>query len=153
MAAVGHWHAIKRDLLALQRSADEIDTGTLPFTDLVSIVVASPTTSSVFMVLDSWSKTDQLLANWQEQTAGLIDLQHRYNRPGVPTAGTAGNPTMANQATQIQAQGGVRRERVAMDSMTIEEWIDHKADMYGYSDEKRAEQKAALLGAGLLKVS
>lgn len=148
MAAVGHWHAIKRDLLALQRSADEIDAGTLPFTDLVSIVVAAPTVSAVFLAMDGWSKEAQLLANMQEQSAGLIDLQRRHPRPGVPLGPV--RDAMANQATQIQMQGGVRRSKVEMDSFSIKEWVERKGERYGLSDDEMTEQLDALRSAGLV---
>lgn len=148
MAAVGHWHAIKRDLIALSRSADEIDSGTLPFTDLVSIVVASPPGTAVFQAMDAWSKTDQLLANLGEQWSGLVSLDRRHPRPGVEA--TRGQP-LANRATEIAVQGGVRRSKVEMDSMEIEDWIRARGANWGLPEEKIAEQLATLRAAGLAK--
>lgn len=146
MAAVGHWHAIKRDLLAMQRSADEIDAGTLPFLDLVSIVVASPPGTAVFFAMDGWSKEAQLLANRQEQAAGLIDLQRRHERPGVPLG-----PPRANQATLIQPQGGVRRTKVEMDTMEIGDWIQARGKNWGLSGAEIEGQMKALRTVGLVE--
>lgn len=146
MAAVGHWHAIKRDLMALQRSADEIDAGTLPFHELVSIVVAAPPGTACFQALDGWSKEAQLLANLQEQDAGLIGMQRRHVRPGVPL-----DPVRAaNQATDLAAARGVRHTKVEMDSMAIDEWIKARAKNWGLGDAEVAEQMDALRQAGLV---
>ena len=133
MAAVCHWHAIKRDLLTLQRSADEIDAGTLPFHELVSIVVAAPPTSSVFVAMDGWSKTDQLLANMQEQQAGLISLPHRHNRPGVSQA-EASAPEF-RPTEQVMNGRRVSTSKVqGFQPMAMDDWIAFRKKNYALGD-------------------
>lgn len=122
MAAVQHWHAIKRELWELGRDELELDQGTLPVHDLLTVVVSCGTNSALFRLMDGWSKTDQLIANLGEQQAGLIDLQRRHPRPGVPIE--APRDPMTNQATQAAARGGVtRRKMQGFEPMALEDWI------------------------------
>lgn len=77
------WHALERDVLALGYRTDDMFT-TLSFRDMISIVVAAPPTSSVRWFLDGgWTRTDHLLANQQEQGAGVARLTEPYSRPGI----------------------------------------------------------------------
>lgn len=79
-----HWHALVRDVLALGRRASDMFTERLTFAEMVSIVVGAPPTSSVRHFLDQgWSREAQLLANMQEQQAGIANMTQPYNRPGL----------------------------------------------------------------------
>lgn len=74
---------------------------TLSFAAMVSIVVASPPTSSVGMALSGgWSREAHLLANMQEGNAGLAALQRPYTRPGGAPE-NAPNPNSAWQADSM----------------------------------------------------
>jgi hypothetical protein len=74
-----HWHAFHRDVIALGR-----DINDLTLAEMVSVVVAAPPGSSVRYFLDQgWSRTDHLLANLQEQQAGVARLPQEYPRPGL----------------------------------------------------------------------
>ena len=78
-----HRYALVRDLLALNRRAEDLFTDRLSFYELTCIIVAAPPTSSVRYFLDGgWSREAQLLANMQEQQSGFAKLQHPYERPG-----------------------------------------------------------------------
>lgn len=77
------WHALRRDVIALGYRAGDMFT-TLDIADMVSIVVAAPPGSSVRHYLDGgWTRTDHLLANMQEQGAGVAKLESPYQRPGL----------------------------------------------------------------------
>ena len=77
------WHALARDVLALGYRTEDMFT-TLTLADMVSIVVGAPPGSSVRHWLDEgWSRTDHLLANMQEQSAGVAKLPEAYARPGI----------------------------------------------------------------------
>jgi hypothetical protein len=77
------WHALARDVLALGYRTEDMFTE-LTLADMVSIVEGAPPTSSVRHFLDGgWSRTDHLLANWQEGQSGLAHLEQPYQRPGL----------------------------------------------------------------------
>jgi hypothetical protein len=77
------WHALARDVIALGYRRQDMFT-TLDLSDMISIVVGAPPTSSVRYFLDGgWSKEAHLLANLQEQRAGIGELTEPYPRPGV----------------------------------------------------------------------
>lgn len=78
-----NWHAVERDLISLNLSADDIGTPKLTLCQLISIVLAAPPGSAVHYFEGRWSRTDELLANFSEQQAGLINLNARYPRPQV----------------------------------------------------------------------
>jgi len=79
-----HWHALVRDVLALGLRASDMFTERLTFAEMVSIVVGAPPTSSVRWFLDKgWSREAQLLANMQEQQAGVANMTQPYQRPGI----------------------------------------------------------------------
>lgn len=94
--AIGdHWYAVVRDVLALGYRADDILT-TLSVAEMVAIVSAAPPNSSLRDAIEQgWSRTDQLLANINEQNAGVAKLQAPYERPGTefkpPAQGKAFN--------------------------------------------------------------
>lgn len=84
-----HWHALVRDVLALGYRTDDMFT-TLSVAEMVAIVAAAPPHSSLRWFMDGqWSRTDQLLANMQEQNAGLATLPQPYERPGLEERPTA----------------------------------------------------------------
>jgi hypothetical protein len=57
---------------------------TLDLADMVAIAVAAPPNSSVDAAMTGgWSREAHLLANMQEGEAGLVNLDHRYDRPGM----------------------------------------------------------------------
>lgn len=57
---------------------------TLDLADMVAIAVAAPPNSSVHEAMNGgWSREAHLLANMQEGGAGLVELNHRYDRPGM----------------------------------------------------------------------
>src|SRR6516165_726035 len=73
------WHAFHRDVMALGR-----DVHDLSLAEMVSIVTAAPPSSSVRYYLDQgWSREAHLLANMQEQAAGVARLPDAYQRPGM----------------------------------------------------------------------
>jgi hypothetical protein len=77
------WHALHRDVIALGYTREDMFT-TLDLSDMIAIVVGAPPTSSVRYFLDEgWSKEAQLLANMQEQRAGIGELTEPYPRPGI----------------------------------------------------------------------
>lgn len=79
-----HWHAVQRDLLAMQLHVSDLGTPKLSVWELISVVVAAPDGSSVYLAQrGGWTPTDELLANLGEQQAGLLELRSRYPRPGV----------------------------------------------------------------------
>lgn len=85
LAAVIHsnWHAVQRDLIALQLRADDIGTPKLTLWELVSIVVAAHPGTAVHYKTGAWDKTSEMIANLSEQQAGVLQLSGRYPRPGV----------------------------------------------------------------------
>lgn len=80
-----HWHALVRDVLALGCRASDMFTERLTFAEMVAIVVGAPPTSSVRWFLDQgWSREAQLLANMQEQQAGIAHkMTEPIQRPGI----------------------------------------------------------------------
>jgi hypothetical protein len=59
----------------------------LTFRQFVSFVLgAEPSSALGQAVCEGWTATDHLLANMMEQHAGLISLDRRYPRPGLPEA-------------------------------------------------------------------
>lgn len=78
------WHALARDVIALGYRRQDMFT-TLDLSDMISIVVGAPPTSSVRYFLDGgWSREAQLLANMQEQQSGIAQpLTEPYPRPGI----------------------------------------------------------------------
>lgn len=77
------WHALRRDVIALGYRVDDMFT-TLSTADMVSIVAAAPPGSAVRHYMDGgWTRTDHLLANMQEQGAGVAKLDAPYQRPGL----------------------------------------------------------------------
>lgn len=109
-----HWHAVERDLLALNFTADDIGSK-LSLCQLVSIVMASPTGSSVHTYDPMrWSKTDELIANLGEQQAGLVSLNARYPRPQVDSIpGKVRTPMDA-----MPAYGGLEFDSAPADEFT-----------------------------------
>lgn len=86
-AIKNYWHAVERDLLALNFTADDIGTPKLTTCQLISIVLAAPPgTSCHHFDPNAWSRTDELIANLGEQQAGLVSLNARYARPQVDSA-------------------------------------------------------------------
>lgn len=78
-----HERAVERDLLAMGYRMTDIGTG-LSLNELASVVFAAPTGSAVRWAIDGgWTPEAHLLANAQEQNAGLLELGSRYSRPGV----------------------------------------------------------------------
>jgi hypothetical protein len=78
-----YWLPLVRDVLAMGYRADDILT-TLSVAEMVAIVAAAPPSSSLQHYMNGgWSQTDQLLANMQEQNAGLAHMEQPYVRPGL----------------------------------------------------------------------
>jgi hypothetical protein len=89
------WHAFHYDVMALGR-----DVNDLTLAEMITVVIGAPPHSSVRHFLDDgWSREAQLLANMQEQNAGIAQLHEPYPRPGVnrrpvdPTASAQFFPT------------------------------------------------------------
>ncbi len=89
-----HWHAVERDLLDLNWYRDENDgrikhmlTGSeITLWQLISVVVAAPPGTAVYHAetrRGPFTPEAQLMQNLSEQHAGLIDVDRRYQRPGV----------------------------------------------------------------------
>jgi hypothetical protein len=86
-----HRYALVRDLLALNRRAEDLFTPRLSFYELTCIIVAAPPNSSIRYFLDGgWSREAQLLANMQEQSSGFSKLPAPYERPGQTMVGAEG---------------------------------------------------------------
>lgn len=78
-----YWHALVRDVLALGFTTADMFT-TLSVAEMVAIVVGAPPNSSLRYFIDGgWSREAQLLANINEQNAGVANLQAPYERPGT----------------------------------------------------------------------
>jgi hypothetical protein len=57
---------------------------TLDLGDMVAIACASPPNTAVYDAMTGgWSREAHLIANMQEGSAGLVELNHRYDRPGM----------------------------------------------------------------------
>lgn len=79
-----HWLALVRDVKALGYRASDMFTDELTFAEMVAIVCAAPPQSSVRWFVDQgWSREAQLLANLQEQQAGIGKMREPYQRPGI----------------------------------------------------------------------
>jgi len=105
------WHALERDVLALGYRAEDMFT-TLSFREMVSIVVAAPPTSSVRWFLDGgWTRTDHLLANQQEQRAGVARLNEPYQRPGIENR-PAAEPPGFFPADALSWEEAERRDKI-----------------------------------------
>ena len=77
------WHALVRDVIALGYRASDMFT-TLSFSEMCSIVLGShPQTSLRYFMDQGWSREAHLLANMQEQQAGVSRVHEPYTRPGV----------------------------------------------------------------------
>ena len=78
-----HWFPLVRDVLSLGYKTEDMFT-TLSVAEMVAIVQAAPPDSSIRFFMDGgWTRTDHLLANMQEDSAGLANLSSPYERPGV----------------------------------------------------------------------
>lgn len=80
-----HWLALVRDVKAMGYRVSDMFTEKLTFAEMVAIVAAAPPTSSVRWFLDQgWSREAQLLANLQEQQAGVAHkMTEPIQRPGI----------------------------------------------------------------------
>lgn len=110
-----HWHAVQRDLLALGFRAKDIGTD-LSLDEFASIVLAPPANSSVFLAVGGWTKEAHLIATQMEQSEGLIEVQRRVPRPGVP------------EEPPIQKRNPRRVD--SFDAMTLEEFERLRAENY-----------------------
>lgn len=115
-----HWHALVRDVLALGFRKEDILT-TLDVADMVAIVVAAPPSSSVRFFQDGgWSREAHLLANMQEERAGVAHMDQPYERPGLeerpgwgPGQGGPGEPVMHAEAFTWQEFDELNKKRYA----------------------------------------
>jgi hypothetical protein len=125
-----HWHWVERDLLAMKYRRDDIGTSELTLWELISIVIAAPTGTAVREVMDScqmcviysqpkWSRTEQLLANFSEQQAGVLQLTGRYPRPGIG-ASQARSRSTSSGFTPV---GGI-----ALDAYSPEEYTRKRSE-------------------------
>lgn len=113
-AIKNHWHAVERDLLALNYCADDIGTK-LSTCQLISIVLAAPPGTSVHHFdPHAWSRTDELIANLGEQQAGLLNLNARYARPQVDTTPVKPYSEMDSMAPYM----GIALESAPVDEFT-----------------------------------
>lgn len=77
-----HWHPLVSELLSLGFRWEDMFTPTLPFSDLVSIVMAPQPNGPLKLALNNgWSQTDHLLANLGEANAGIATQVAAYDRP------------------------------------------------------------------------
>ena len=113
------WHALVRDVLALGYRTEDMFT-TLSLADMVSIVAGAPPGSAVRHWLDQgWTRTDHLLANAQEQNAGVAKLPGAYPRPGLaqrpedPMANARFFPAEVITWEEADARDKARNERGA----------------------------------------
>jgi len=114
-----HWPAVVRDVLALGYRVGDIFS-TLTLEELLAVVVAAPPSSSVRTALDAgWSREAHLLANLNEQRAGLTDLSEPYERPGVE-----------QRPAKTVSQGIIQSDVMTWDEMDA---LDAKRDAIGAS--------------------
>lgn len=107
---------MERDLIELGKDED-FDAGRLPLGKLVSIVLGSqPGTAVYHSVHKGWTPQLHMMANQLEQHAGVLDVQRRIPRPGVP-----------EEVPQAKPDG---KNKIQFDSMTIEEWEKARAENY-----------------------
>lgn len=78
-----YWLALVRDVLVLGHRESDILT-TLSIREVIAIIWAAPPGSSIRWFIDEgWSRESQLLANLQEQQAGVATMREPYQRPGL----------------------------------------------------------------------
>jgi hypothetical protein len=129
------WHAFHYDVMKLGR-----DVNSLTLAEMVTVVVGAPPSSSVRYFLDGgWSREAQLLANMQEQYAGIGQLTQPYTRPGVE----------ARAPDPVEAAAG---KFFPMESMS---WQDAEArDKARYaskpSGRSRSRTYSAVTGMGMV---
>ena len=109
-----HPHAVQRELLIHHfRWGDFGRSGDIPLElwEFVSFILGAPPTSGVGLALsDGWTPTDHLLANMQEQDAGLIQLTSRYTRPGVKQPADQNSESFEPGQRQPQPWGGASQQ-------------------------------------------
>jgi hypothetical protein len=124
-----YWHAVERDLLDLGYHADDIGTK-LTTCELISIVLAAqPGTAVQHFNPNSWSRTEELIANLTEQQAGLLSLNARYARPKV-------DPTPVKPRSEFDTLPPYKG--IVLEPMPVDE----------FTAKLKARQKAAREGIG-----
>jgi hypothetical protein len=126
--AVGwHWLSLVRDVLALGYRREDIFKS-LSVADMAAIVCAAPPGSALRDAFDGgWSKEAQLLANMQEQQAGISELAGPYQRPGQSGWGDEGDdlPQMGKQDAKGYRMFGGKAQ-----SMTWDEAVERDRQRY-----------------------
>lgn len=93
-----HWFALVRDVLAMGYRTSDMFT-TLSVAEMVAIVLACPPQSSLRWFMNGqWSQEAQLIANQQEQAAGLAKLPQPYERPGLEERPASPNKLFNSEA-------------------------------------------------------
>jgi hypothetical protein len=110
------WHALVRDVLAMGYRIEDMFT-TLKLREMVSIVVAAPPGSSVRWYLDKgWTREAQLLADMNEQRAGVMKLEEPYDRVGLERRQEAEPPASSGgkffQMEAIPWEEAERRDKI-----------------------------------------
>jgi hypothetical protein len=118
-----HRHAVERDLIALRFNGLE-DLGNTPkltVFKLVSIVCASPPGTAVYHAETRGntplSPEAQFLANLSEQQAGLLDLNARYQLPGVNSMPVNLPQFKASSFASLPDYQGLKLEALPVDEM------------------------------------
>jgi hypothetical protein len=97
-----HPHTVQRELLVHRFRWGEFGPSwgqPLALWEFISFALAAPQTTELGLALrEGWSHTDHLIANLHEQNAHVIDLNGRYQRPGVKK--TAAAPAAPEPATE-----------------------------------------------------
>lgn len=110
-----YWHAVERDLISLNLTADDIGVK-LDVCQLISIVLAAPPGSACHHFNpDAWSRTDELIATLGEQQAGVVTLNARYQRPQVDSTPQRRPSVMDG----MKPYGGVDLEALPSDEFTV----------------------------------
>jgi hypothetical protein len=141
-----HWHAVERDLVALNWLWSEDDSQfihvmsgvSLKFWRLAPIILASPPGSAVYHAEtrgeSALTPEAQLLANLSEQYAGVLDLNARYQRPG-------GNSTPLKQPrfdsfAALPDYGGIKLDVLPADELVAKREELAKAAREGGSKDR-----------------
>lgn len=127
-----HPRAVERDIIHEGYRMSDIGNA-LSYSEFASIVLAAPRDSAVREAIDGgWSQTDHLLANLQEQRAGLVDLDARYARPGVYAPAEVAPEDLTPQDIPRDALGNVHLQ--TFDS--IEEYEAARQAVYRANAER-----------------
>lgn len=129
-----HPRAVERDIIHEGYRMSDIGNA-LTLSEFASIILAAPRDSAVRWAVDGgWSPEAHLLANAQEQRAGLLNLQGRYPRPGVAEL-------TEEQAAEALTPADIPRDafgNVHLDAYPADEFFARRQAAYKANAERAA---------------